>query len=107
MKPINITVVNQDYRPIFNQTITNPTKIKTRWIQGEINKPTVAIFESGGEQKTINLEYKATEKGKKVEMGVDTLFNYHVKVIFSYGVDDTRPSWAGTISFNPVKEKRE
>jgi len=79
----------------------NTSQVKTPWIKKD--KPSSVIITENNNDYVFNLEYQVTRAGKKVLIGFGSLEYEHVKIVFSYGVDDSRPSYRGTITFTPKK----
>jgi hypothetical protein len=80
-------------------------QFKTGWIKE--NKPVKVELINGGETETIDLKDTQNKSGQHVLTGFKRVFNdYSGKVIFSYGVDPARPSFAGTVIIAKVKGGR-
>lgn len=83
----------------------NTGQLKTPWLKND--KPyKIEIEKSNGEKIILTLTDTLNKAGKKVLTAFKTFDNFHFSIVYSYGTDDTRPSFAGTISIRPVKNKK-
>lgn len=102
-----ITVQNSDSREIITfPTYEIPSKIRTPWIKGTNNRPYSVVLDMGGVKYHLTLVETVNKDSKRVLTAFDTINGVHVKVIFSFGTDPARPSYAGTISFKHAKKAR-
>jgi hypothetical protein len=103
MNPYRVTVKSKG--EIIAQDTAAFPDYRTRWFQR--TKPDAVDVQMG--EELLQLPLIDTERqgdGKKLLKAFGRIGNYNLKVIFSYGTDPTKPSYAGTFSFKEVRQRR-